>query len=66
MVEGNTVKMVEVKTGISDDNYIEIKEGLDDSVDVVSGSYRAISRELENNSKIRVEEKQKGSRNRDV
>jgi len=66
MVEGNSVKMVEVKTGISDDNYIEIKEGLEDSVDVVSGSYRAISRELENNSKIRVEEKEKGSRNRDV
>jgi len=66
MVEGNSVKMVEVKTGISDDNYIEIKEGLEDSVDVVSGSYRAISRELENNSKIRVEEKEKSNRNRDV
>ncbi|MCW9065256.1 MAG: efflux RND transporter periplasmic adaptor subunit [Ignavibacteriaceae bacterium] len=66
MIEGNTAKMVEVKTGISDDNYIEIKEGLEDSVDVVSGSYKAISRELENNSKIRVEEKPKGDRNRDV
>lgn len=64
VVDGNSVKMVSVKTGISDDNYIEVKDGLEDSVEVVSGSYRAISRELENNSKIRVEEKQKGSRDR--
>jgi len=46
-------------------NYIEIIEGLEDSVDVVSGSYRAISRELEDGSKVKVEEKRKGGRNRD-
>jgi HlyD family secretion protein len=57
--------MVEVKTGISDDNYIEIIEGLEDSVDVVSGSYRAISRELEDGSTVKVEEKRKGGRDRD-
>jgi len=66
LVDGGTAKMVEVKTGISDDNYIEIKEGLEDSVDVVSGSYRAISRELENDSKVKIEEKRKGRRNQDV
>jgi HlyD family secretion protein len=65
LVEGGTANMVQVKTGISDDNYIEIKEGLEDSVDVVSGSYRAISRELEDGSKVKVEEKRKGGRNRD-
>jgi HlyD family secretion protein len=65
LVESGTVKMMEVKTGISDDNYIEIKEGLEDSVDVVSGSYKAISRELEDGSKVKVEEKRKGGRNRD-
>jgi HlyD family secretion protein len=65
LVESGTVNMMEVKTGISDDNYIEIIEGLEDSVDVVSGSYRAISRELEDGSKVKVEEKRKGGRNRD-
>ena len=65
LVDGGTVNMVEVETGISDDNYIEIIEGLEDSVDVVSGSYRAISRELEDGSKVKVEEKRKGGRNRD-
>jgi HlyD family secretion protein len=64
LVESGTVNMVEVETGISDDNYIEIVEGLEDSVDVVSGSYRAISRELEDGSKVKVEEKRKGGRNR--
>ena len=64
LLESGTVKMVEVKTGISDDNYIEITEGLEDSVDVVSGSYKAISRELEDGSKVKVEEKRKGGRNR--
>jgi HlyD family secretion protein len=64
LVEDGAVNMVEVKTGISDDNYIEIIEGLEDSVDVVSGSYRAISRELEDGSKVKVEEKRKGGRNR--
>ena len=64
LLESGTVKIVEVKTGISDDNYIEITEGLEDSVDVVSGSYKAISRELEDGSKVKVEEKRKGGRNR--
>jgi HlyD family secretion protein len=64
-VESGTVKMVAVETGISDDNYIEIKEGLEDSIEVVSGSYRAISRELEDGSKIRVEENRKKGKTRD-
>jgi len=65
LLDGGTVKMVAVETGISDDNYIEIKEGLEDSLDVVSGSYRAISRELEDGSTVKVEEKRKGGRDRD-
>jgi HlyD family secretion protein len=60
--EGNA-KMVLVETGISDDNYLEIKSGLEVDEVVVSGSYRAISRELEEGSKVRVEEKRGGKRN---
>ncbi len=54
-------KIVQVDAGISDDNYLEIKEGLEGGEEVVSGSYRVISRELEDGTKVRVEEK-KGSR----
>ena len=62
VVEEGKVKMVEVTAGISDDNYLEIKEGLEGGEDVVSGSYKAISRELEEGSKVRVEDKDKSSR----
>lgn len=61
LVDGGKAKMVVVETGISDDNYIEIKKGLNVGDEVISGSYRAISRELENGSIVRVEEKKKVS-----
>ena len=53
VVEGNHVKMVPVKIGISDDNYWEITEGLTEGQEVVAGGYRAISRDLEDGKKIR-------------
>jgi HlyD family secretion protein len=54
-----SAKLVKVTTGISDDNYLEIKEGLEGEEEVISGSYRAISRELEDGSKIRIDRKGK-------
>jgi HlyD family secretion protein len=66
VVENNKAKTVNVETGISDDNYIEIKKGLNADQQVVSGSYRAISRELSDGSNVRIEEKKKtlGSNNK--
>lgn len=57
IVQNNKAKMVEVETGLSDDNYIYVKKGLEGGEDVVSGSYSAISRELKDGSQVRVEEK---------
>ncbi|MCZ6704149.1 MAG: efflux RND transporter periplasmic adaptor subunit [Ignavibacteria bacterium] len=57
LLDNGTVQMVVVETGISDDDYLEVTGGLDGGEEVVSGSYRAISRELEDGSKVRVEEK---------
>ncbi|MBN1301989.1 MAG: efflux RND transporter periplasmic adaptor subunit [Melioribacteraceae bacterium] len=54
VADGNVAKKVEVETGISDDNYIEIIKGLDGTEKVISGPYRAISKELEDGTKIRV------------
>ena len=65
VVENGKSKIVQVKAGISDDDYLEIKEGLEGSEEVVSGSYRVISRELEDGSKVRVEEKKGSRRNRE-
>ncbi|HOK78209.1 MAG TPA: hypothetical protein PLW35_10885, partial [Verrucomicrobiota bacterium] len=52
--DGDRVRMVPVKRGISDDNYIEITEGLEEGQEVVSGGFKAISRELEDGKKIRI------------
>jgi HlyD family secretion protein len=60
VVDGGVAKSVSVKTAISNDKYIEITEGLKGGEQVVSGSYRAINRELENGKKVRVENVKKG------
>lgn len=66
IVKNNKAKTVNVETGISDDNFIEVKTGLDTGQQVVSGSYRAISKELADGSNVRIEEKSKtfGSNNK--
>lgn len=52
VVEGDHVKMVPVKIGISDDNYWEVTDGLHEGEEVVSGGYHAISHDLEDGKKI--------------
>jgi len=59
VVEGGVVKAVPVKRGISNDAYVEITDGVSEGVEVVSGSYKAINRELEDGAKVRVEEQKK-------
>jgi HlyD family secretion protein len=56
VVDNGAVKAVQVKRGISSDQYTEILEGLSDGAQVVSGSYKAINRELEDGTKVRIEE----------
>ena len=52
-LEGDHVKMVPVKRGISDDAYVEITEGLKEEQEIISGGYKAINRELEDGKKIK-------------
>ncbi|MCB2204437.1 efflux RND transporter periplasmic adaptor subunit [bacterium] len=54
--EGFARKKV-VETGISSDSYIEILSGIDEGDEVVKGSYRAISRELNDSSRVRIDNK---------
>jgi HlyD family secretion protein len=56
VVENNTAKQLKVKTGISDDKYIEIVDGLKGTEEVVTGSYRAINRELEDGKPVKLEQ----------
>jgi HlyD family secretion protein len=54
VVEGDHVKQIPVKRGISDDNYVEIADGLKEGQEVVSGGYKAINRDLEDGTKVVV------------
>jgi HlyD family secretion protein len=58
-VENNVAKIAKVTTGISDDKFIEILSGLKGTEEIVSGSYRAINRELEDNKAVKVENMKK-------
>jgi len=51
-VAGDHVNVVPVKIGICDDNYWEITDGLTNGQEIVSGGYRAISRDLDDGKKI--------------
>ena len=53
-----TAKMVEVKTGISDYDNIEITEGIQDSTEVVIGPFLAVSKRLKEGDKIRLKVKE--------
>ena len=54
VVEGNTAKMVEVKTAISDFENIEIVEGITEGQQVISGPYFVVSTELKDGDLIKV------------
>jgi HlyD family secretion protein len=54
VVQDGKAIMKKVQRGISDDTHTEILEGLDEGQDVVSGGYRAISRDLEDGKAVRV------------
>lgn len=58
-VKDGKAKEINVQTGISDDNFIQIKSGLTGDEEIVTGSYKAISRDLKNGVTVRVENKGK-------
>jgi HlyD family secretion protein len=59
-VAGDHVNAVPVKIGICDDNYWEITDGLTNDQEIVSGGYRAISRDLNDGKKIKKGTPDKG------
>jgi len=59
VVRGDSVNVQPVQTGIQDNQFIEIMEGLDTASRVVTAPYNAISRSLKEGEKIEVVDKQK-------
>lgn len=52
-----TAKMMEVKTGISDYDNIEILTGISDSVEVITGPFLVVSKRLKNGDKVKLAKK---------
>lgn len=55
--ENGVAKMIEVKTGISDYDNIEILEGISDSTEVITGPFLVVSKRLKDGEKVRATEK---------
>lgn len=56
--EGDVAKMVEVKTGISDYDNMEILSGLKNGQEVISGPFSAVSKRLKDGDKVKIKEKE--------
>ena len=52
--EDGTIEMREVKTGIQDNNYIQILEGIEVGEQVITAPYSAINKKLQHDSPIEV------------
>ena len=55
--EEGKVKLVHVKTGIQDNDYIEIIEGISKDKEIVSGPYNAVSKTLKDGMKVKKVDK---------
>ena len=60
-VQSGKAVMLPVKRGISDDAYYEIESGVTEDTEVVTGSYKAIARELEDGKLAQVDNTKKKS-----
>lgn len=56
IVEDGIAQVRQVETGIADDTHIHIREGLTEGLQVVTGPYSAVSRELAPEREVRVRE----------
>lgn len=56
VIKNDTVDLVEVKTGIQDDEYIQVLTGLAEGDEIVTGPYTAVSRKLEEGDEVQIEE----------
>ena len=55
--ENNKAKLTEVKTGIQDNMFIQITEGIEEGQEIITGPYRAISTTLRNGDIVKKVER---------
>lgn len=54
VIKGDTVEMRNIRTGIQDNRYIVVTDGLKPGEEIVEGPYGAVSKTLKSGSKIKV------------
>ncbi len=57
--EGDKAKMLPVKRGISDDSHYEILEGVSEGQEIITGNFKAVSKDLNDGTLIQLEEPKK-------
>jgi HlyD family secretion protein len=57
--ETDKAKMLPVKRGISDDSHYEILEGVTEGQEIITGNFKAVSKELNDGSLVQLEEAKK-------
>lgn len=57
IIEGGKSKKIVVKTGIQNTKYIEIKSGLEEGQEIITGPYSLVSKSLKDNRKVEVVDK---------
>jgi len=59
LADAGKARMVEVKTGIQDDDYIQVLDSLSVGQEVISGPFSAVSKKLKDGKTINIEDKKK-------
>ncbi len=62
LIDGKAVRKF-VKTGIQDENQIEITEGIDENQTVITGPYKTISKRLKNGMKVKTKKASESQKN---
>ncbi len=59
VIDADSVRMLEVSTGLQDDKYIHVKAGLEEGMQVVTAPYSAISKKLEEGKQVEIVDEDK-------
>jgi len=59
VMSGDTAQMITVVTGIQDDEYIEVKSGIDLDQEIITGPYSAVSKRLKDGKAVRLKKDKK-------
>jgi len=59
VIEDGYARQREVQTGISDNRFMQIQHGLNEGEEIVTGSYRVLSRELQDGDQVEIRDQQR-------